>query len=77
MQELKDLAHEEGISLAKLFNRTVRLGLDSLKSRGSKTQKPYHEKTFAMGKPLVDLTQAIQVLNAIDDEVFIEKLNRK
>jgi len=77
MQELKDLAHKEGTSLAKLFNRTVRLGLDSLKCNGSKTPKPYREKTFRMGKPMVDLTKAIHVLNALDDDVFIERFNRE
>ena len=74
MQELKDLAHKEGISLAQLFNRTVRVGLEAVKSRSSKAKKAYREKTFNTGKPKVDLTKALQLAADIEDLEVIKKM---
>ena len=74
MQELKDLAHKEGISLAQLFNRTVRAGLEAVKSKTSKVKKPYREKTFNTGKPKVDLTKASQLAAELENEEIIKKM---
>lgn len=75
MHELKELAHKEGISLAQLFNRTVREGLEALKSKASKPKKPYREKTFNMGKPKVDLTKALQIAAELENEEILRKLS--
>lgn len=75
MQELKDLAHKEGISLAQLFNRTVRAGLEALNGKNSKPKKPYRERTFNMGKPKVDLTKALQIAAELENEEIIRKLS--
>jgi hypothetical protein len=56
-RELKEQAHKEGISMAKLFDRAVRLGLQALKNGGGAPRKPYKEKTFSTGAPLIDLAQ--------------------
>ena len=73
-RELKDQAHKEGVSLAKLFDRTVRLGLQALKNGGGTPPKPYLGKTYSMGVPLVDLTKANQLSAELEDEEIIKKL---
>ncbi len=74
MRELKNLAHKEGISLAQLFNRTVRAGLEAVKNKSSKAKKPYREKTFSMGKPKVDLTKALQLAAELEDAEIIKEM---
>jgi hypothetical protein len=75
-RELKEQAHKEGISMAKLFDRAVRLGLQALKNGGGAPRKPYKEKTYSMGVPLVDLTKANQVYADLLDEDFINLTRR-
>lgn len=74
-RELKEQAHQEGISMAKLFDRAVRLGLQALKNGGDTPRKPYKEKTYSMGVPLVDLTKANQLAGELEDEEIIKKLS--
>lgn len=73
-RELKDRAHKEGISLAKLFDRIVRLGFQTLKKGEDTRPKPYREKAFSTGVPLIDVTKARQVLDELDDEERIRKM---
>jgi hypothetical protein len=75
-RELKEQAHKEGISMAKLFDRAVRLGLQALKNGGGAPRKPYKEKTFSTGAPLVDLTKANQIYAEMLDEDFINLTRR-
>lgn len=74
LQELKAYAHCEGISVAQLVNKTVRLGFDNLRNGKKTRQKPYREKTFNMGQPKVDLTKALQLAAALEDEAILEKM---
>jgi len=74
MRELKEHAHKEGVSLAQLFNKTVRAGLDVLKNGNSTRKKPYREKPFNTGKPKVDLTKALQLAAELEDAEIIKKL---
>ncbi len=74
-RELKDQAHKEGVSLAKLFDRTVRLGLQALKKNISASSKPYREIPFSMGAPLIDISKVNQFLDDLDAEEFIRKMN--
>lgn len=74
LRELKVQAHKEGVSLAKLFERTVRLGLQTLKNGGAAHRKPYREKTFSTGVPFIDLTKTSQILAEMDNEEFIRKM---
>ena len=76
LRELKEQAHREGTSLAKLVNRVLRRGLDA--SRQAKTPvRPYREKTYNMGVPNVNLDKALALAAALEDEEVIEKLARR
>jgi hypothetical protein len=67
-RELKEQAHKEGISMAKLFDRAVRLGLQALKNGGGAPRKPYKEKTFSTGVPLIDISKVNEFL----DEEYVQ-----
>jgi hypothetical protein len=75
-RELKDQAHKEGVSLAKLFDRTVRLGLQALKNGGAASRKPYREKAFSTGVPMIDISKVNQFLADEDSEEFIRKMQQ-
>lgn len=62
--------------MTKLLNRALREWLRGGPKVVEAKKRAYREKTFAMGKPLVDLTKALALSTAIDDEATIEKLAR-
>jgi hypothetical protein len=76
LRTLKEQAHREGTSLAKLVNRVLRQGLDVSEQR-RKSVRPYREKTFAMGQPKVNLDKALALAAALEDEETLEKLVRR
>jgi hypothetical protein len=76
LRDLKEQAHREGTSLARLINRVLRLGLDT--SRQAKAPvRPYREKTYNMGVPNVSLDKALALAAALEDDEVIEKLARR
>lgn len=68
---LKDLAHERGVPFKQVVNEAIRQGLD-----GSAAKRAFGLPTFDMGEPLIDLTKAAQLADAIDDEERIRKFHR-
>ena len=77
MEELKEFARQEGISLAQLFNKTVRAGLTAIQRGEPDSKKRYREKTYEMGEPLVDLTKAMQLALELEEEATIEKMRER
>lgn len=73
---LKERAHRENTSLTKLLNRALREWLNGNRSGVEAKKRAYRETTYSMGKPLVDLTKALALSAAIEDEAIIEKLAR-
>jgi hypothetical protein len=73
---LKDRARREETSMTKLLNRALREWLHGGPKIVAAKKRAYREKTFNMGKPLVDLTKALSLSAAMEDEAFIEKLAR-
>jgi hypothetical protein len=73
-RELKEQAHKEGISMAKLFDRAVRLGLQALQRGDNLPRKLYREKPFSTGAPLIDLTKVRHFLDEEDAEEFRRKM---
>lgn len=75
MEELKELARQQGISMAQMFNRAVRFGIDRVKNgKQEATYKPFKQKTHSMGVPKVDLTKANQIAAELEDEEIIRKM---
>ncbi len=76
LRELKQRASREETSMTKLLNRALREWLHGGPKAVEAKKRAYREKTFNMGKPLVDLTKALALSAAIEDEAIIEKLAR-
>lgn len=74
MSDLKSLSHQRDVSISNVMNNALRIGIEDLKRGGSAQKQVYREKTFKMGKPLVDLTKALQLSAEMEDEAIIEKL---
>jgi hypothetical protein len=72
LRDLKQRAHIEKMSLAKVVNETLRRGLAATLSKPRKA--PYREKTYSMGPPLVDLTKALALAAQLEDEEIIKKM---
>ncbi|MGD0899469.1 MAG: CopG family transcriptional regulator [Thermoguttaceae bacterium] len=75
LRSLKEQAHRDGVSLAKLINGALRRGLHA---RGEKNRrvKPYREKTFDMGLPKFNLDKALAFADLLEDEEILKKLAR-
>ena len=58
MVALRARASEEGISLTRVLNRVLRAGM-AVPKRARSGARPYRQRTFAMGQPLVDLDKAL------------------
>ena len=68
---LKQVARERGISFKEALNRAVRAGLTA----ESKTKRRFRTPTRALGlRPGVELTKAVAVAAAMEDEELIRKL---
>ena len=71
MRELKQRAQDEGVSLTKLINRLLRIGLLS-SSRPSRRRR-FRQETFSMGSPRADLTKALDLASRLEDEEIVRK----
>jgi hypothetical protein len=76
LTSLKERAEREDTSLTKLLNRALREWLNGQRAEVEAKKLAYREKTFSMGRPLVDLTKALALSAAMEDEAIIEKLSR-
>ncbi|MEX2091194.1 MAG: ribbon-helix-helix protein, CopG family [Pirellulales bacterium] len=76
LRELKERANREETSMTKLLNRALREWLTGRRPDIEAKKRAYREKTFNTGKPLVDLTKALQLSAELEDEAIIEKLRQ-
>lgn len=76
LRTLKEQAHQQGVSLATLVNRALRRGVEALRQTG-KPERPFREKTFSMGEPKVDLSKALALAAAMEDDETREELARR
>jgi hypothetical protein len=75
LNELKEVAHREGLPLKQLVNRALRRGLRALDE--SVAGKPYRCPTFSMGVAApgtVDLDKALSIAAELEDEETARKL---
>ncbi len=76
LQELKDLAHQENISLTRLVNRVLRNGMGFAEA-SIRPKKPYHEESFDMGKPYINLEKSLAVSFELEDEEILRKIEMR
>lgn len=76
LRELKGRAQRDGVSLTKLINSVLKRGIN-MPTEGNASSRSYREKTFSMGKPLVNLDKALALAAALEDEEIRDKLERR
>ncbi len=76
LRDLKEQAHREGMSLAKLVNRVLRQGMNASRTE-AKPARPHREKTFHMGQPTWNLDKALALAAAMEDDEILQKLMRR
>lgn len=74
MLDLKAQAQAEGISLARMLNRTLRIGLRAQRER-PKVRKKFEQNTFRMGPPFVNLDKALALAGNLEDQEVIRKMS--
>ncbi|MEM6330157.1 MAG: hypothetical protein AAF790_07905 [Planctomycetota bacterium] len=71
MPLLRGRAAKTGGSITKAFNELLRRGLAAEASDLQQKRERFVQQTYDMGKPLVDLTKALALSYAEDDEKLI------
>jgi hypothetical protein len=68
---LKKAMRERGEPFKQVLNNAVR---DGLRMAQEKPEKPFRQRTFDMGLPLVDLTKVNALAAELEDQELIAKL---
>ena len=68
---LKKAMRERGEPFKQVLNNAVR---DGLRMAQANLEKPFRQRTFDMGLPLVDLTKANALAAELEDQELIAKL---
>ena len=76
MVELRTQARAEGVSLARMLNRTLRAGLASPRERAKK-RTPFKQNTLPMGEPRVGIDKALALAAALEDEEIARKVSQR
>lgn len=74
MSAVKTRARGEGLSMTRMLNRLIRLGLEAL---GREADRPvsYRETTFRMGQPRINLDKALALAASLEDEETLRKIS--
>jgi hypothetical protein len=67
---LKAYMREKGLSFKEALNQAVRNGL----SKNPKTKRPFRQKTYDMGTPVVPLRKALRIAAELEDEEILRDL---
>ncbi len=73
LDDLKALARKEKAPVAKVVNRVLRAGLSASRSP-ARRRRPHVEKSFAMGRPALDLRKALAAAARLEEEEVLRKL---
>lgn len=73
MIAVRERAAAEHVSINRMINRLLRRGLESASAK----EPPFREKVYSMGKPRFDLTKALALAAALDDDEFIRKQKKE
>ena len=73
MVELRTRAEAESVSLTRMLNRTLRVGLSA--PRKQTKRRPFKQRTFHMGVPRVGVVKALALAAELEDEEITRKLS--
>ena len=60
---IRQAMREHGLSFKQALNQAVRAGVSNAASAD-----PFHQRSYAMGRPKVDLTKALSLASELDDQ---------
>lgn len=70
--ELRERAERGKVPLTRVLNDVLRAGLKS--ARGAPTRRRrFREETYPLGSPTLDLTKALGIAAALEDEEILRK----
>ncbi len=72
MADLKQRAQTEQVSLTRLINRLLRIGIKE--SQKPRRKRRFRQQTFPMGQPRLDLHKALTRADELEDEEILRKL---
>jgi hypothetical protein len=72
MRQLQRQAAREKTSLTRTLNRVIREALSAARPK----RRRYVQKTYDLGKPLVDLDKALSLAFELEDEQILEKMSQ-
>lgn len=72
--ELRDRARSESVSLTRMLNRTLRVGLTATRKQ-AENRRPFKQNTFRMGAPRVGIDKALALAAALEDEEITRKMS--
>jgi hypothetical protein len=71
---IRRAVRERGEPFKQVLNNAVREGL---RNNRSAQVKPFKQRTFKMGEPLVDLTKALALAGELEDLEIIAKMRQR
>ena len=73
---LRKAVRKSGEPFKQVLNNAVRDGLLGAERRAATARKPFKQRTFNMGLPLVDLTKANALAGELEDQELVAKMRR-
>jgi alpha-D-ribose 1-methylphosphonate 5-triphosphate synthase subunit PhnH len=73
---LNKAMRERDASFKQVLNDAVRSGLQAQAQRQA-ARPPFKQRTFSMGKPLVDLTKALSLAGELEDAELMARMQRR
>lgn len=77
MTALKAEAARRNISLTRALNRALRSGLAALARAGDEPKPRFRQPTVRLGKPTMELTKALHLSIALEDEEIHREIGRR
>ena len=74
MVALRTYAAEEGLSVTRMLNRLLRLGISALGESGE-SRPPLRQTTYSMGRPRLAIDKALALAAALEDEEIARKMS--
>jgi len=74
IEQLKARARKEDVSMTRMLNRALREGLRAT-GRNRPRREPYREHPLPLGPAKLDLTKALALAAAFEDEEIVRKLS--
>ena len=76
LRELKDQAHESGVSLTRVANDVLRAGLER-RARRPRRRRRYREAVADLGEPRADLDRALAIAARLEDRETLRKIEQR